>query len=318
MTKAFHQSYLFSFHFAPTDPGTHWTKDPQVALDANHPYCDRWVLTPCALPLPQGGYRLYYMGGSHEQHEKGVGGGILSASSGKAKDWQRDPLYRLEPLLQKNETWVLCPDVIPLSGGGYRMFFQVQSPDHPDRILSAFSKDTLNWDREPGIRIGDDSSHYGSPRCLPLPDGRYRLYFHRYPTPDHPRQDKEILSAISDDGVRFNIEEGVRIAQETELETESVYAADVLQIGTGGYRMYYAAWTANPKQGRILSAFSNDGLNWTKDKAICIDIGGQWDQVKASEPSVVPLENGTYRMLYEACDDKGQWRILSATSTDKS
>ena len=42
--------------------------------------------------------------------------------------------------------------------------------------------------------------------------------------------------------------------------------------------------------------------------------GGRWDTTKASEPCVIDLDDGRFRMFYEACDKKGRWRIASATS----
>ena len=85
--------------------------------------------------------------------------------------------------------------------------------------------------------------------------------------------------------------------------------------------MYYAGWVAAPEvpagskyHGRIFSAFSRDGLDWRKDPGICLDNGGRWDTAKASEPCVIDLADGRFRMFYEACDLEGRWRIASATS----
>ncbi|HCV25184.1 MAG TPA: hypothetical protein DGN59_17130, partial [Candidatus Latescibacteria bacterium] len=61
-------------------------------------------------------------------------------------------------------------------------------------------------------------------------------------------------------------------------------------------------------------AFSQDGLKWTKNPGICIDNGGRWDAAKASEPCVIDLPDGRFRMFYEACDMEGRWRIASATA----
>ena len=114
---------------------------------------------------------------------------------------------------------------------------------------------------------------------------------------------------------------GVRVAQDRDLEAFSVYATEVLRLAAGGYRMYYAGWLAAPEvaagskyHGRIFSAFSDDGVDCRKDPDICIDNGGRWDAVKASEPCVIDLPDGRYRMFYEACDETGRWRIASATS----
>ena len=112
----------------------------------------------------------------------------------------------------------------------------------------------------------------------------------------------------------FEQESGARISQETELETSVVYAPEVLRLGDGTYRMYYAGWSGDPVGGRILSATSADGLTWSKDAVPSVVFGGQWDTVKCSEPCLTRLPDGRYRMFYEANDDRGVWRILSATT----
>lgn len=308
------EQHFKSVHYCENDPGLSWTKDDFVTIDLDHHLSDYWALTPNVIKLPQGGYRMYYTAGSHSERDKGVLGYILSASSGDGISWRRDPMVRINVQESNRETWVLCPDVIPLAGGGWRMFFQVQTRDRPDMILSAFSADSLNWDREPFIKIGDSNYSYGSPRCVLLPNGTYRLYFHRFPTERSKLQERAILSAISSNGIEFTMEDGCRIQQETELEAGSVYAPEVLRLGSGQYRMYYAAWTKDLKHGRILSALSDDGLAFQKDHKICIDHGDQYDFAKASEPCVIQLNDGRFRLYYEACDAKGQWRIIAATA----
>ena len=192
--------------------------------------------------------------------------------------------------------------------------------DVTSAVVSALSSDGLVWEKEPGIRLGSANGSYGAPRCLHLDPGpggdgpRFRLYASDF-------RDHQIVSAASGDGLRFDMETGVRIARERELEAYEVYAPEVLRLGTGGYRMYYAGWVSAPEvpagskfHGRIFSAFSDDGLHWRKDPGICLDNGGRWDAAKASEPCLIDLADGRFRMFYEACDLEGRWRIASATS----
>ena len=68
--------------------------------------------------------------------------------------------------------------------------------------------------------------------------------------------------------------------------------------------------------GRLFTAISQDGLTWTKDPVPCLEIGGRWDQIHASEPCVIDLDENQHRLFYEACDQDGSWRILSASSSD--
>jgi hypothetical protein len=45
-----------------------------------------------------------------------------------------------------------------------------------------------------------------------------------------------------------------------------------------------------------------------------LDFGGEFDREKCSEPCLIQLPDGRYRMFYEASDEHAVWRILSATS----
>ena len=314
---------ITSVHYEPTDPGRQWVKDPQIVLDLDRPLDLQRILTPNVIRPPEGGYRMYYMGYGPGRTVEHSGGSILSARSPDAGVWEKEPGVRLDVFAPHATHRVLCPDVIPLPDGRRRMYFEAATDDAPNKILSAVSRDGLNWQPEPGVRFGDEQNRYGAPRCVYFdsPDGEsedvvYRLYFYRYPFPFRGGQDAGncIVSAISDDGLTFREDPGVRIAQESELESYAVYAPEVIRLGDGTFRMYYAGWSEDPIEGRIFSAVSGDGLTWAKDPGVCLDIGGPWDGRKASEPCVTGLDDGRYRMFYEACDDQGRWRILSATS----
>ena len=204
--------------------------------------------------------------------------------------------------------------------------FEAKSPGCPSVILSATSDDLVRWVPEAGVRLASDDESYGAPRCLYLSGEASgasgglpcRMYAQRYSYPFRPGLEAEnhIISAISADGLAFHKEPGVRIRQETPRDSYAVQGPEVLRLPDGAYRMYYAAWQVEPLEARILTARSRDGLTWVKEPAPCIDVGGSREIVKASEPCVIDLPDGRFRMYFEACDRAGQWRILSATSAE--
>jgi hypothetical protein len=306
-----------SVHYQAVDPGDRWIKDAAVAIDIDSPLDSSRTLTPNVIRMG-GGYRMYYHGLGPGGPE-GSHGYILSAWSSAAVSWQKDPGIRLEAGGEGAAQIVWSPDVIPMADGGYRMYVEGKTEQadgsFTSAIISAVSDDGLAWEREPGIRLGGASASLGAPRCLYLESGpRYRLYASDF-------NEHQIVSAISDDGLTFELEAGFRISRERPFEGHEVYAPEVLPLGTGGYRMYYAGWVAAPEvtsgsafHGRIFSALSVDGVHWVKDDGICVDKGGGWDTNKASEPCVIDLDDGRFRMFYEACDGAGRWRIASATS----
>ena len=305
---------LTAVHFHQTDPGTRFAKDPGVAIDLDTPLDSTRILTPNVVRLPEGGYRMYYTGRGPAHPDPDAIGYVLSAHSDDADTWIKDPGIRIDLHSPRATTRTLCPDVVPLPDGTWRMYYEARSGDAPTTILSAVSDNGLQWETEAGIRIGDGAWSYGTPRLIYLEDGRSRLYFHRY---THPlsyelNAGNHIISAISSNGLEFTMEEGVRIAQETARETFSVYAPEVIRLGDGSYRMYYAAWTRDIPGG-IFTATSSDGLTWVKDPEICIELDVPFDIDMISEPCITELPDGRPRLFYEARDREGNCRILSAT-----
>ena len=115
------------------------------------------------------------------------------------------------------------------------------------------------------------------------------------------------------DGLDFEIEPGVRIAQETERESYAVYAPEVVRLGDGSFRMFYAAWAVGI-DGGVFTAVSDDGIEWTKSPRPLLDLDAPLDCGMVSEPCVIELPDGRCRMFYEARDIEGRARIVSATA----
>jgi len=165
------------------------------------------------------------------------------------------------------------------------------------------------WVKE-GVRI---LGTYADADVVKLPDGRYRMYYGI--EPEVPGNQLEVYSAISSDGLTWSEEPGIRIR----------WAAmpTVIELPDGRWRMYY--------QGRlalkpcILSAISEDGLTFTREEGIRLETGGQgsYDSYNIGSPTIIRLDDGTYRMYYRGSmyDEASIWEkqfsfILSATSKD--
>ena len=132
-----------------------------------------------------------------------------------------------------------------------------------------------------GVRLASPSGahNYGAPRVVWVPSlARWRMY----PSESlfesrgvwsvgEPSQ-SHIRSALSVDGLNFEMEEGLRVAQESPLEAYGLYAAEVLWLeDTASWRMYYAAWEpgaeAAPPPAEVyasarVSACSNSRQAW--------------------------------------------------------
>ncbi|HLD96240.1 MAG TPA: hypothetical protein VI794_00730 [Patescibacteria group bacterium] len=155
----------------------------------------------------------------------------------------------------------------------------------------------LVW-KEEGVIFSDPTIH--NVEVTPLPDGRFRMYFH---------QGDQMKSAISTDARTFQIESGVRL-------TGSMPA--IVKLPDGKWRMFYQV-VENGK-GIFKSALSSDGLTWAVEKGIRLSPGGEFDPDNIVHPTVIALPQGGYRMYYDGevrrTEQEFTWRILSATSTD--
>ena len=314
-----------SVHYSENDPGLVWTKDSRISIDLDTSLDSDKILTPNVIRLPDGGFRMYYNGAGPNRPVKESQGYILSASSTDGVSWHKEPGIRIDVHQPDATLRVLCPDVIPLPDGRWRIYFQAAATDRPDIIASAVSEDGLTWQREPGTRVAAPHCSYGSPRCLYIesPDDpnqlAYRLYFHQFSFPFRSglNEQNHIISAISDDGLEFQEEPGVRITQQDpQRESYCVYGPEVIRLSNGTYRMYYSGWSEEI-HGGIFAATSLDGLNWTKDPGPLLDLDRPLDCRMVSEPCVIELGSaaGSYRLYYEAKDKNGRCRILSATSS---
>ena len=140
-----------------------------------------------------------------------------------------------------------------------------------------------------------------------LPDGRVRLYGVVSDQPAPPY----IVSAISDDGLNFTEEPGVRIP-----------AADSGQPRF--YPLENEEWRLYMGGGdQITTAISDDGLSFVLDPRMRFDLSAHGDDIlfgAIGGPSIVALPRGRYRMY---CSEgasghgvKPTTRVLSSTSSD--
>ena len=125
------------------------------------------------------------------------------------------------------------------------------------------------WKKEPGARLEGaralDRSKVQAPGVVRTPDGRFRLFYTAV-GPGRPFRACQgyILSAVSEDGLAFTVEEGIRVAPDPALAQMSlrVLAPSVAALPGGGWRMYFEARGTATLPTAIMSAVSDDQLNW--------------------------------------------------------
>lgn len=158
------------------------------------------------------------------------------------------------------------PFVLPIPGGLFRLYV----PSEQEGIISAVSNDGLTFTPENGVRVGFGEG--GMPGALLLPDNRVRLFLNA-----EKDGQQGIFSMISDDGLNFTAESGMRIPASAGVIVDD---AQPIRLLDGSYLMLYqmldaedmdqpAPWTYT----QLRLATSGDALNWTVNPTV-IGYGG--------------------------------------------
>ena len=163
------------------------------------------------------------------------------------------------------------------------------------------------WTVEPGIRLEDATV----PNIYRLEDGRFRMY---YGGPGG------ILSAISDDGLTFTKELGVRVPSGSAGNSEMIVSDPTLvRLKDGRVRIYYKGATGGGGPGQavhsVFSAISTDGLRFEKE-GIRIDSQQTPDRGWASVPEAIVLPDRRVRLYYVSDGLDVKHGIVSTISDD--
>ena len=164
---------------------------------------------------------------------------------------------------------------------------------------------SFSWQKDSDQRLEDGSV----PFVHRLKDGKIRLYYCK---------SKGISSAISNDGLTFTKESGVRISPETGFEA-IVCDPTIVDLPDVKMRMYYKgadSQNPGPRQSihKIYSAISSDGLTFQKE-GLRIDSETNGDNGWASVPDAILLPDGGVRLYYVTAAN-GEHGIGSAISSD--
>lgn len=262
---------LVTATFAPTSlpgptetplPSLGWLKEDGFRIQ------DESAGVPYAVNLPDGRTRLYYC----------TNRGVLCSISENGLDFTEE----------RNLGIGGCDvTMVTQEEGGYRMYYKTMTSPDVHVIHSATSSDGLEW-RPEGLRLeimGTPCNGWTSvPDAVRLPDGRVRLYF------VCDKQDNNVASAISDDGLVFSLEEGTRLVQGVD--------PNVLRLADDTFLMFFATGFSGQSPvppRRINVARSTDGLTWETFGEV---LQGDGEPPLSADPCVVPLPGGLYRMYY--------------------
>ena len=131
------------------------------------------------------------------------------------------------------------------------------------------------WRTESGARLQGsrdlDSAKLQAPCIVRVPTGGFRLYYTGVgPAKPYPTCQGYILSAVSNDGLAFTTESGIRLAPQSEVAHMSlrILAPTVTQCVDGRWRMYFESRGPADQATVICSAVSSDMLCWKHEDGI--------------------------------------------------
>ncbi len=288
------QGYILS---AVSDDGLNFTPEPGIRV-APQPDLDHMslrLLAPTIAACPDGRWRMYFEArGTADRPTV-----ICSAVSDDMLEWEHEEGIRLQ-----NRGNVRAPRYLPLPDGRARLYCcsidfgpggPLSAPPVSDGIVSAVTTDGLNFEWESGYRMQPssephESGGFSAAEVIPAATGanQWTMFYSAWqdvppgtPAPPHPSLNPDAV----EDGLSAD------------------FAAASIASDIAGFR------------SRIYTAYSTDGLSWQRGPLAIEGEGydGQGlDCVHAEDMSLAQLDDGTYRMYYAACDQKGNWLIASA------
>ena len=163
------------------------------------------------------------------------------------------------------------------------------------------------WTVDPGVRLENATV----PNIYRMEDGRIRMYY---------GSQGGILSAVSDDGLTFSKEPGVRVPSGSQDSPEMIVSDPTLvRLNDGRVRIYYKGATGPGGPGQsihnVFSAISTDGLLFEKE-GTRINSRKTPDRGWASVPEAIVLPDGRVRLYYVSDGLDVKHGIVSAISDD--
>lgn len=205
---------------------------------------------------------------------------VMLATSTDGLSWEPE-----EAVLRDHAS---VPDIVQLADGRVMVYFVDGEVDDTRAIRQGGDG---AWEEVEVTIEGRPSEKAWDPTVVRLSDGRVRLfYFAPPPNPGDPSARHIVYSAISEDGVHFTHEPGIR------FEHDGLMDPTVVQLPDGRWLMGVMV------NRQTLLAISEDGESFTETGTI-VEEGGI--------PDLVLLEDGSLRLYVN-----GQGGILSLRSTD--
>jgi hypothetical protein len=184
-------------------------------------------------------------------------------------------------------------------------WFPFERQEAFDRVAVVISEDDgKTWTKPEPISVSglpEGAQRPFDPTLVSLEDGRLRLYF-TCTTPQ--RRMQGIYSAISEDGVKYQFEPGLRFGP----EDEKVIDPSVLRFGNA-WHLY------SPKDGpepNGYHAVSDDGLSFRRLEDVNVPVRGSWiGNLSSDRDQLFFYGSGARRGWLARSSDGAKWELLT-------
>jgi len=209
------------------------------------------------------------------------------------------------------DKWNRFPSNVLKDTNDYKLYYYANNARGKDyRLFYADSHDGVTWKNFQMIM--DTGGNALEPMVLKVGE-TYHLWFNNNsPGTSGSVDGSWIEHGSSTDGKQFsNRTTVIKTGAQGVYDSVGLTGPHVI-YNNGLYEMWYSGWDG--KHWRILYANSSDGLNWDNfTLALGKSTGGLWDIGGAATPTVI-LEDGVYRIWYEAYN-KSVWQVGYGEST---
>lgn len=212
-------------------------------------------------------------------------GEIQSAITNEKGFWVREGKVQVGALSKDDDLFLQTPRLIKF--GGISRLYYARKLDKTNFIIEmASTDDGINFKKVTSVSMNFTMDF--PDLCLVVQDNCLQMFY---------LSKKCILSAISQDGIHWFKENGVRFERGKPGMMARVNNPFVVRLECGRYRMYFRGTDNNAYHSCIFSAISNNGKDFFLEDGQRIDYNGKYEKHGVGFPNVIKYGE-SWKMYY--------------------
>jgi dienelactone hydrolase len=277
-----------------------WIRDqdaPTLSLGEPGAWDDTHIFAPC-VAFEKETFSLWYCGSRGEVAQRVFQMGLATSTDGvNFKKWGANPVFNfgdgkrsvLSPTLLRGADGSLLREK-----GRLRMWFASHDFTDPNSVHTLHeisSADGVRWSSPSASQL----EHVYAPTILKDGDA-YRMWY-----VDVESEPWRIRHAESSDGASWRVSQKPCLVIDQDWEERRLFYPTVVKSKDIFLLWYGAYWSGHPQMTALGSAASLDGRTWHKNPNNPVfrpEPKNPWESHYTTSQSLVPLDNGAWRMWY--------------------